>query len=655
MLHSRELDMPTDEFASDQDSPPETTIEMTDRASPRGALVLGGIFTLGSATCLTAVIVVLVLLLDLVAGGGETNMVPPMFGIGAIFIFGMLALDFTHSRALAGFRRLREENRMRVQALLALPVFLVLSVIHPLAGLGLPLGIGTGALALWGLSRLGTVENPWGFVPAEAMSILAGRDTAGLDLASATESNHALAAPVRQGGSWLAVLGAVASGSYLVASDVLVPGAVLALALWSYWITDRTLAYLTVSALRHQHNQPPSAVVRRLETEIMEDPRDGLVVQDLTVRSTGGTPYLNAVSMQVDPGEVVGIIGESGTGKSLFLRALADPFSLAGLEISGAVHWDQQDFWERRATRQRLQAVYLPDQPLLLPTSGANNLACFQGNQLLDRGKWMLEQMVFAHDMVEQICAAPDARLLPSMQRQALALTRAFLLSPNIYLLDQPERALGDSQIAALSRRIDRETRLGRSVVLVSDNRTLLEKCDRLYVLQDGRFVDYGPADEIRTRMAGGWARFIGKRRLSSEDTLEPWIRSHFRRDGDEGNRRKVCIVASELLALSCRNADPNSTETVQFLFKHFQGHCLLQMIDGDPPLSSGQMQIAADLAKAKTLEARKNILASIMTHCQEFDAEGHLDGRILRAKIATYDPRKVKTSAGGDHGPQTR
>jgi ABC-type multidrug transport system ATPase subunit len=447
----------------------------------------------------------------------------------------------------------------------------------------------------------------------------------------------------------------VTGGSYLVATEVLVPGAVLALGLWSYWITDRTLAYLTLYPLRDRQNTPAKAQVRRFETDLRDDPRDGLVVQDLTVCGQDGTPYLTAVSMQVEPGEVVGIIGESGTGKSLFLRALADPFSLTSMEISGAVHWDRMDFWERHAHRQRLQAVYLPDQPLLLPSSGAHNLACFQGEPLLDRGKWMLEQMVFAHDMVEQICATPNAQLLPSMQRQALALTRAFLLSPNIYLFDQPERALGDSQIAALSRRLDRETRLGRSVILVSDNRTLLEKCDRLYVLQDGRFVDYGPAEELRTRMAGGWARFIGKRQLSSEDTLEPWIRSHFRRDGDEGNRRKACIVASEMLALSCRNADPDNRDTVQFLFKHFEGHCLLHMIDADPPISSGQMQIAADLAQAKTLEARKNVLASIMSHCQELDVEGHLDGRILRAKIATYDPRKVKSSTGTDHGPQTR
>jgi hypothetical protein len=207
MLHSRELEMPTDEFASDLDGPPETALEMSDRSFPRGAAVLGGLFTLGSAVCLTALIVVLVLLLDLVAVEGETNMIPVMLGIGALLVLGMLTLDFAHIRALAGFRRLRDHNRMRLQALLALPVFLVLSVIHPLAALGMPLGIGLGGVGRWALARLGSIENPWGFLPSEALSILAGRDAAGLELASASEPSHALSASVRQGGNWLAVLG----------------------------------------------------------------------------------------------------------------------------------------------------------------------------------------------------------------------------------------------------------------------------------------------------------------------------------------------------------------------------------------------------------------------------------------------------------------
>ncbi len=289
----------------------------------------------------------------------------------------------------------------------------------------------------------------------------------------------------------------------------------------------------------------------------------------------------------------------------------------------------------------------LPADPVILPGSGADNLSCFHGGAMLHRGKWLLEQLVFASDTVEAVCAAPDARLLPSMQIRTLALARAFLLGPQLYLMDRPEDGLPDRQISALVHRLEQETRMGRSVILVTDNRRLLEVCDRLVVLQAGRIVDEGDAGEVRARMEAGWARFRGARRLETEDNLQNWIRSHFRRDGDEANRRRVAMVAADLLALSCQTANPADPGEISFLFKHFEGHCILQMMDRDTPLSAGRLQRARE--EAQTPDAKQSLLARVVAATLDVETGSLRDDRSLEVRIETYDPRQgaVQTEAG--------
>jgi ABC-type multidrug transport system fused ATPase/permease subunit len=656
MLHSR--DMEIDLAGAGENTAPLTDLDiyMSDRSSPRWALALGAVFTVTIALCITALIILSVFFQTIVGIEGETAMVPALLGVGVTFLVGMLVLEYAQIRALAGFRRLRERNSRKIRAYMTVPLFLVLTFIHPLSGLALPIGVGVGWAGLRLLARRTergkAWEKPWNFLPQEALSILSGRDNRGVHLASSQSDNHAMARVFQRTGAWLAALVAVASGAYLVAQEILAPAALLALTLWSYWIVDGTLAYLVEQTSARDTHLPPSARVHYSPDPDGNPPPEGLFVRNLSVRKPDGELLLSDISIHVEPGQVIGIIGDSGAGKSLLLQSLADPFALSDMDVAGAAYSNGMDLWKRTSGDQRLPLSYVPDQPILLPASGADNLSCYQGGAVLERGRQFLEQMVFAHDLVDSICNCPDARTLPSMQRQALALTRAFILSPQVYLLDRPEEFLGAGQISALCNRLDMETRLGRCVMVVSDHRKLLDKCDQLFILQAGRVVDFGPAEQVRERMDNGWSRFVSTRHLSSEDNLDSWLRSQFRRDGDDANRRKVCMIASEMLALSCRDADPVAEQSVEFLFKHFEGHCQLHMIDGSQPISTGQMKTAADLLESQSVEARRNLLASVMRHCAELDAESHQNGRILKAKIDTYDPRKVRAK-GGAHAKQ--
>ncbi len=365
-----------------------------------------------------------------------------------------------------------------------------------------------------------------------------------------------------------------------------------------------------------------------------------------------GRLLLSDVSFHLEPGTVTGVIGDSGAGKTILLQSLADPFAARGLDVKGAVSLNGADLWVRQATAQSTPVVHLPDTTLLLEASGLENLTCFHNEIAEQRGKKLLEQLVFSTASVDEICSARDATHLPEMQRQCLALARGFLLSPQVYFMDRPERGLPEKQIAALLGQISRETRLGRSVVMTTDNRALLQACDKLIVLQEGRLVDFGDAVEIRTRRSNGWLRFVGARRLETEDNLDRWIRSHFKREGDDANRRKLSMVASEMLAFSCQDADAMKHQKLSFEFKHFAGYCLLKLQDRDGPISAVQLEKARAEASATEATARLSPLAAIVRASLNIETTVEMDRRVLVAKVETYDPRLAKSMKRGTDAP---
>ncbi len=624
---------------------PDIDIRMSDRSAPAWAGFLAAVFAVASGVCLLGAALMAAFFQSLVAERGELILAPLLLAVGAVPVIGSLILDYAFSRALAGYRRIRHRLFRQAQAYLAGLIFAALSLVHPLLGLGIPASAAVSAGGLWLLSRRARAEPLWDFKPAEAVSILSGRDDAGLAISRTRPVDHALTASMHRVSLWLSVLVALASGSWLVAQEVLAPAALPASALITLWSADACARFFRLrfgtEAAPDRHTRAVKSV--QLVTE-EEDMPEGLRIRALSAHHPRGHALLSELSFDVPPGSVTGILGDSGAGKSLLLRAISDPFALRNLEVRGNVRVNDEDLWRREARARSVQCVLLPARPIILPASGRDNLAAFQDSFAAERGRKILEQLVFSSDLVEEICAASDAGRLPDMQQKALALARAFLLAPSLYLLDRPEDGLPDKQVAALLSRIGHETRLGRSALLVTENRALLERCDRLIILQQGRIVDYGEAGETRARMAAGWMRFVGARRLDTEDNLESWVRSHFKRNGDEANRRKVCMIASEMLAFSCRGVSDVNRQTLSFEFKHFEGHCILKLQDSDVPVSSAQLQAARRQTGDGGENTRLSPLARILRDSLGVETNAALDRRELIVKAETYDPRKTGT-----------
>lgn len=624
---------------------PPGALDFSDRMLPGWAHTISWIFVGLSSLGWLSVAVIAFLLDDLVMRGGDSFMAPILLFGGLVAVALALALEWSHARALAGYRVLRTPVEAMVRTAIAGLVLAVLVVVHPLLGAGIAVGAGLNLLLARFYRRALRRDPMWDFNTREAASFLAGRDMIGFRLAGTRPpGGPSVLRAYRNMASAAAALVALAAGSWLVSVEILNGPAVPAALLMTLWSVESVGAWLVLREAENPLSDMAAASVSEpVQDEDAPPSPAGLFVEALSITTEDGHGVLTDINLSVEPGVMVGVLGNTASGKTTLMRALSDPYELTGLHLRGRVLFNQEDLWDRRHDVRTLPAAFLRREPLLLPASGMDNLSCHGDEVLRERGRRILEQMLFSRELADQILKSEDARALSSGQRKALGIARLFLLNPMLYFMDRPEDGASEALIAALCQRIQVERRAGRTFVIVTGNRALLEMCDQLVVMEEGRIIDTGPADDVRERMTAGWSRLLVERSLDAEDALQSWIRSHFRRDGDEANRRNVSIVSSELLALSVQGKSGTEAEQLSFDFKHQQGHCILRMRDGSSLIGSAQIMKAERDKVTENGKTPPTALARVFRGTSFFEQEEREGDRVITVKIKTYDPRLKK------------
>jgi iron complex transport system ATP-binding protein len=225
-----------------------------------------------------------------------------------------------------------------------------------------------------------------------------------------------------------------------------------------------------------------------------------LGVEQVRYRHAPGSPEAVAgVSLRVDPGEVVGLIGPNAAGKSTLARiacGLLHP-SAGSVRLRG-----DDAFALPRRERARRVAFLSQDEPADLPFT-ARELALMGRAPHL--GLWALEapgdralaESALAEADALDLADRPVAQLSGG-ERQRVFLARAFAQDAVLLILDEPTGALDLSHQVLLVRAVRRRAQSGRGALLVLHDLALAgAACDRLVLLRAGRMLAEGPSLEV--------------------------------------------------------------------------------------------------------------------------------------------------------------
>ena len=211
----------------------------------------------------------------------------------------------------------------------------------------------------------------------------------------------------------------------------------------------------------------------------------------------GEQPVLRDISFQLRPGETTAIIGGTGAGKTTLLNLIPRFFD----PTSGAVLIDGVDVRDR--TLEELWACIglVPQQAYLFGGTVADNLH-FAAEDATDADLWHALQVAQARDFVATMAGQLEAPIdqggtnVSGGQRQRLAIARALVKRPLIYLFDDCFSALDAATDARLRAELSAETR-DVTVVIVAQRVSTILSADRIIVLDDGLVVGSGTHEQL--------------------------------------------------------------------------------------------------------------------------------------------------------------
>jgi putative ABC transport system ATP-binding protein len=210
-------------------------------------------------------------------------------------------------------------------------------------------------------------------------------------------------------------------------------------------------------------------------------------------RAVADKSILSDISFGVATGDLLGIVGASGSGKSSLLRLL----NRLDEPTSGTVYIDEQDYRQLPPRELRRRVGMVTQRPFLFPGDVASNLRFGpeqRGEHLPDAEIGQLLERVGLPEF-----AGREVSVLSGGEQQRVSLARALANRPEVLLLDEPTSALDEGSKLGIEELIAGLVRdHGLTCVMVTHDRYQARRmCNRVILLEDGRLLQSGTAMEV--------------------------------------------------------------------------------------------------------------------------------------------------------------
>jgi ATP-binding cassette subfamily B protein len=273
----------------------------------------------------------------------------------------------------------------------------------------------------------------------------------------------------------------------------------------------RTIQRATTSAHRvFEVLDTEPEIVDRREPVRLEPVQGHIRFEDVSFGYDGVKQVLRGVSFDVAPGEMIGLVGPSGGGKTTVTNLIARFYDVT----AGRVLVDGVDVRDLEAGHYRRQIGIVLQEPYLFHGPVVENIR-------YGHPEARLEQVVAAakaanaHDFIVKLPQGYDTIVgergqnLSGGERQRVSIARAILHDPRILILDEATSAVDTDTERKIQEAMDRLV-AGRTVFAIAHRLSTLHRASRLFVMKDGRLAESGTHEELLARPEGIYAQLHG-------------------------------------------------------------------------------------------------------------------------------------------------
>ncbi|MEG7407508.1 type I secretion system permease/ATPase [Serratia marcescens] len=300
-------------------------------------------------------------------------------------------------------------------------------------------------------------------------------------------------------GGWLAIDGHITPGM-MIAGSILM-GRTLApieqvINVWKSYSAAK-LSYGRLVKLLETHPQRGTGMS-------LPRPEGVLAVEGVPATPPGskGDAVLHNVSFAIQPGDVLGIIGPSASGKSTLARLLVGIWPVS----EGIVRLDNADIYQWNKDELGPYIGYLPQDIELFAGTIAENIARF--NEIDSEKVIEAAKLAGVHELILRFPNGYDSVLgnggagLSGGQKQRIGLARALYGDPSLVVLDEPNSNLDDAGEKALNQAIMFLKQRNKTVVLITHRTNLLSMTSKLLLLVNGNVNAFGPTQQVLQALA---------------------------------------------------------------------------------------------------------------------------------------------------------
>lgn len=285
--------------------------------------------------------------------------------------------------------------------------------------------------------------------------------------------------------------------------------------MWMFWapvqhlgMMSRTINRVSTSASRvFEVLDTVPSIVNKPEAKTIEPLQGHVTFDNVTFTYDGVRNVLKGVSFNVEPGEMIGLVGPSGGGKTTLINLICRFYDVK----DGSVKIDGFDVRDLELSSMRRQIGVVLQEPYLFHGTIAENIAYGSHNASLPD----IIAAARAANAHEFICGFPDSyetivgergQTLSGGERQRISIARAILHNPRLLILDEATSSVDTETEKKIQEALQRLV-AGRTTFAIAHRLSTLSIADRLFVMEDGKLVEQGTHEELLAKPDGVYAK----------------------------------------------------------------------------------------------------------------------------------------------------